>query len=303
MAESACERPCRRRYLRSVQVGLPRLNHVVLDMHLMRRPAEVTPLIAAHRTCGQKVLLPWRQLYEMCKSEQAVSTFKASVKLFHQEPQVLTMARPSFALAGVERRFRQRLTSVVDDHETSNVRRMVEHLRDGLPGTEEAVGTFLGEVRERAERILKIENDPDVITRLTRWWKDEAIAGPRSEAVRRALRQGDRAPFQEALGEILSRETLQQILVGVGYKHRAAEKICRWPSISALKTVALMALSLHWRVMHGVESQSDAQLVNDGSDAEFCVIALYGRGYQTEETKWVQLYEDCVSVCVKLWGA
>jgi len=163
-----------------------------------------------------------------------------------------------------------------------------------------ALSTFDWE--ERAEGILKLENDPDVIKRLARWWKDEVITGSRSETIRRALRQGDRTPFREALAEACNLETLPKILVGVGYKYRAAERICHWVSISALKAIALMALALHWRVMHGVESQTDAQLINDGSDSEFCIIALYGRGYRTEETKWIELHEDCLSVCEKLWG-
>ncbi|HWL85012.1 MAG TPA: hypothetical protein VNO21_04385, partial [Polyangiaceae bacterium] len=214
----------------------------------------------------------------------------------------LTMARPSFILAQNERKFRIRHASIEDEHETSNIRRMVEHLSASVPGTDEAIGTFLGGVRERAEGILKLENDPDVIKRLARWWKDEVITGSRSETIRRALRQGDRTPFREALAEACNLETLPKILVGVGYKYRAAERICHWVSISALKAIALMALALHWRVMHGVESQTDAQLINDGSDSEFCIIALYGRGYRTEETKWIELHEDCLSVCEKLWG-
>jgi hypothetical protein len=284
-------------------MGLPRLPHVVLDMHLMRRPTEVDPLVESFRASGQKVLLPWRQLYEMSKSDQATSTFIASVNLFLREPISLAIARPSFILAQVERKFRLKLTSLVDEIDTLNIRHASENLRESSPGTEEGIARFLREVRERAERILRMENDPSVIKQLTGWWKSEAIGRPRAAAIKRGLSEGDRTLFREALVEFLSLENLRAILKGVGYGHRAAERICLWPSISALKVIGLLTLALHWRVMHGVETQSESQLVNDVSDAEFCIIALYGRGYRTEEKKWIALYDDCRHVCEALWGA
>jgi hypothetical protein len=279
-------------------VGLPSQNFVVVDTHMMRRPSVAEPLLAEYQRSRQRILLPWRQFYEM-----ATSTFAACVAPYLAEPGVLAVARPSFSLATDEKRFRVKHGTIVDPNDTRNISLMVTSLRDREPAAEERIGEFLDAVRERALRILALEGDAKVVKALTAWWKDHQTRQERANDIRSGLLNGDRSAFRAELVEVLSLETLAKILIGidVGYKPRTVERISQWPSISALKTIGLLALGLHWRVMHGVETQSQEQLVNDGSDTEFCVIALYGRGFHTEETKWRELHGDCRAVCEHLW--
>jgi hypothetical protein len=286
-------------------LGLPSQNFVVVDMHMLRRPSVAEPLVADYRATGQMILLPWRQLYEMAKSEQAVSTFAACVAPYLCEPNVLGVAHPSFKLAGDERRFRVKHATVVDQNETGNIHRMIASLRKGDRTAEAHIGAFLGAVRERALRILDHEDDPRVVKALAAWWKTQQTTQDRANEIQRKLRAGERASFRSELIQLLSLENLTRILFGinVGYKFRTIERISQWPSISALKAIAQLALGLHWRVMHGVEAQSKEKLVNDGSDVEYCLIALYGRSFYTEETKWRELYGDCQAVCHNLWPA
>lgn len=286
-------------------MNLPAHLFVVVDMHLLRDLETVGPLVEEHRRSGQGVLVCWRQAFELAKSEKgALSTFRQSFQHFRDTPEMLAMSWPAYTLARRERErgwFRPRLADMVDPTNTRDLREMVVDLRHWSPAKDRKIGAALMRVREGSEQILAQEADADVMRKMTAAIK-KAVDRGSANAIRKGIEAGDRTPFRTELGKICSAAGLYTMLRDLHFTRGRAFRRSVEPSLAAVKGIVHWANALHWRCMNGIETQSEAQLVNDASDIEYCTIALYGRGYFTRETKWLELYGDCQAVCHHLWS-
>jgi hypothetical protein len=136
-------------------VPLPRLPYVVVDMNQTRDLAVITPLLEEYKATGQRVWMPWRQLYELSKSSNALSTFKQSVALFQSDPGILAVARPSFWAVRKERDiagFKTNASTLLDEVNTKHIQRMLAELRNNTPGVEQAITASLQRVLARRLR-------------------------------------------------------------------------------------------------------------------------------------------------------
>jgi hypothetical protein len=149
--------------------------------------------------------------------------------------------------------------------------------------------------------VLLQEDDPGVLRSLTQFLGDHTVDDATANTIRNAMQRGDRGPFRTKLLELCSHGGFFLMLKTLHFKYGSAARRALKPSMASVKGIVYHAVALNRWVKHGIDGLTDSKLVNEGSDIEYCTIALYGRDYVTQEKKWPVLCEDCRIACDKLW--
>ncbi len=275
-----------------------RENFVVLDMNTCRSEAAVQPLLDEYDRAATGIYIPAIANWELTKGTD--DTLPASLRLLAQRPEAVSVAFHTYVVKGHEKKYKRRV-DIVDNRHTRNIRDVLRGLRDD---TREIDPATVAVVREHWRKLLDREDDANVLRQLEQIHRRE-LAQSRANLIRDALQADppDRRPFRTYLVEALGdREDLARFLVGVDYGHVTARKLAAFPSISLLYLIALHAMALRWRVFGGVAGARDDRLQNDMVDAEYAVLAAYGRDLVTRDAGARAMYEDLISVAGTLWG-
>ena len=270
-------------------------------MNRCRSEEAVAPLLDAFDRDGVLIVLPAISHWELSKGGTE-STAEASLKIVSRRPEAFCVARHTFLFKRDERRYRHRLAlaGLIDPRHTENMRDVLRGLRDD---THTIDPTTVRAKRDHWRQVLDHEEDPRVLRELTALHRQQ-LPQPRANLIRRALQgdSADRGPFREYLLEAVGGlDDLAAFLVGVGYGHVTARRFTRFPSFSILHMIALQAVALRWRVLAGSASAADHVLENEIIDAEYAVLASYGRGLITGDLGARATYEDVLAVGSKLW--
>ncbi len=280
-------------------MALPRFPFVVIDMNTCRRDEEVVPLLANWERERVGIVLPSVAHWELTKGK-TTGTIHSSFRLLAQRPEAVSFARHPYSLKGQEHFTKRplRLATIVDHRHTQNIREVLRGLRDDTHVVDPE--TVLAK-HAHWRALLDHENEPKILRQLIGVHRS-VLPRPRASAIRSALQAGNTSPFNAYLAEAVGgRAPLAMFLRGVGYGSSMSKRILRFPSVSILHYLALLAVALRWRVLGGGEGAKDDTLERAMIDAEYATIASLGRGYVTRDDGAREVYEAVVSVANRLW--